>query len=172
MGLKFLTARQAVPAERRNGPQPVIDSNSLREAALRASWYRDHRVAGRREAWRWVMFWGWTYGRKAGILVVPMVIASYLAFQFWPGTFTPQAAPGQISPVHGMPASVVATPAVEPTNMQPAETPMGIRLEPAVDLRTGTPGRSTNPVDPSTQSPFQPLRLTPEIQTSPKELSP
>ena len=172
MGLKFLTVRQAVPAERRNGPQPVIDSNSLREAALRASWYRDHRVSGRRAAWRWVVFWCWTYGHKAAILMVPMVIASYLALQFWPGIFTLDAAQGQVSPVPGLSAAMVATPAVERANIQPSETTAGIRLVPAVDLNTGTPGLTTNPVDPSTQSPFQPLRLTPEIHTSPKESSP
>ena len=104
--------------------------------------------------------------------MVPMVIASYLALQFWPGIFTPDAAQGLVSPVPGLSAAMVATPAVERANIQPSETTAGIRLVPAVDLNTGTPGLTANPVDPSIQSPFQPLRLTPEIHTSPKESSP
>lgn len=167
MGLKLFSTRQAIRAEHQIGPQPVIDSNSLREAALRASWHRDHHVAKRREAWRWALFWGWTYGRKIGVLVVPMVIASYLALQLWPDIFKTQA-----TPATGLSASAEIAPSVEPTNTQHPEAPMGIRLVPATDLRIGTPGRSTHPVDSSTQSPFQPLRLTPEIQTSPKESSP
>lgn len=167
MGLIFFSARQATPAEHLNAPQPVIDSNSLREAALRASWHRDHRVARRREAWRWVLFWGWKYGRTASAIVVPLVMAVWLALQPRPAIFKPQtvAIPSQATHLAG-------TPPVKPTIAQPPDSPTGIRLLPTTSLRTGigTPGPAAKLAAQSTWS--QPLRLTPEIQTSPKESSP
>jgi hypothetical protein len=38
---------------------PVIDTNTLRQAALQNSWQRDQRVARRRLALRWVLWWLW-----------------------------------------------------------------------------------------------------------------
>ncbi len=167
MGLRLFFNRRAIPAKRLNGPQPVIDSNSLRETALRASWHRDHRVARRREAWRWVMFWSWKYGRTPAAIVVTLAMAAWLAFLLNPGMFRSltAAAPDQSTPLAKIPL-------VGPTIAQPLNAPAGVRLLPTTTLHTGidTPSPDGHMAAPSSWSP--PLRLTPEIQTSPKESSP
>ena len=167
MGLTFFSTRQAIPLESLNVPQPVIDSNSLREAALQASWHRDHRVAKRRERLRWVLFWGWKYGRAVGAILVPVVMAAWLAFQLKPGVFKPQVATAL-----GQAPTQAEKPPVGPTIAQPSDAAIGIRLLPTTSLHTGTstPSPVANLAPLSTWS--QPLRLTPEIQSSPKEFSP
>lgn len=174
MGLKIFSTRQSTAAERPNSPQPVIDSDSLRQAALRASWHRDHRVSRRREAWRWVMFWVWKYGRKAGVLAVPIVVTACLALQFWPGMVKPWSTAVQTIALPDMPGSVLRTPTATSPQTPLSDAPIGIRLVPAAALHTGTetPGSPPTPVDQATQSLLKPLRLTPEIQTHPKESSP
>ena len=60
----------------------VIDSDTLREAALRASWQRDHHVARRRQAWRWTWFWIWKYGSLAAVVIGPIALVVALILQF------------------------------------------------------------------------------------------
>lgn len=173
MGLKIFSLRPAAPAKRLTGPQPVIDGNSLRQAALQASWHRDHRVARRREAWRWAIFWGWKYGRKVGLLGIPTGIAAWLALQLWPSA-TFQTARDEATALIKTPSAPVSpTPKTGPVASQPSQAQESIRLVPTTSLNThtGTPPRS-NPAESSAQRPLQPLRLTPEIQSSPKESSP
>lgn len=145
----------------------MIDSDSLRQAALQASWHRDHRVARRREAWRWVMFWGWKYGRTIGMIVLTVTLAVWLTLRLEPSIFrvmsniTPHQStyPAQIPPV---------LPTIEP----PSDAAVGIRLLPDLSLRAGTayPAPDVNAVAPSTESSH--LRLSPAIQAPPKESSP
>lgn len=154
-----------------NAPQPVIDSNTLREAALRASWHRDHRVARRREAWRWMMFWLWKYGRRVGMAVIPMSAVAWLALQVWPLAAISKTAPtvrvtapaASPSPQHDSSAGDMRT--------LPEEPLRGIRLLPAAALQSGIgrPELAVQSVNTPPDSPKQPLRLTPEIQTAPKE---
>lgn len=61
---------------------PVIGSDALREAALRASWHRDHRVARRRQSWRWVLFWVWKIGYGAVVVTGPIMLIAAVALQF------------------------------------------------------------------------------------------
>ncbi len=172
MGLNFFVNGRAKHAESLGLPQPVIDSNSLREAALRASWHRDHRVARRREAWRWAMFWAWKYGPKAFAVILLISLACYVVVGLWTGTFKrqPSASSSPSAPV----APAAQIPPVRPANELPTNLKTGIRLVPAIALRPD-PGIQTltkRSFDESNPPPSQPLRLTPEIQTSPKESAP
>lgn len=65
-------------------PGSVISSQALREAALRASWYRDRRVARRREAWRWLVFLSWTCGRKSAVVLASLVALWWVGAQIQP----------------------------------------------------------------------------------------
>jgi hypothetical protein len=61
---------------------PVIDTNTLRQAALQKSWQRDQRVARRRLAVRWVLWWLWKY--RYYLLAVCALFAAlgYLLYRF------------------------------------------------------------------------------------------
>ena len=169
MDLNLFVARPGKLVETPSAPQSVIDSNSLREAALSASWRRDHRVAKRRQAWRWAIFWAWKYGPKAIATVLSIAAAFYVAVRFWPGMFEPSP-PASSSPT----ASTAVFKAAEPTNEQTPEIKTGMRLVPTIALHPnpGTQAPTKLQTNESISSPSQPLRLTPEIQTSPKESSP
>jgi hypothetical protein len=54
------------------------DAEALRQAALRASWSRDRRVARRRVALRWLAWAFWRYGLP--ILLVVVVGATVVAW--------------------------------------------------------------------------------------------
>lgn len=83
MVLKALLFRLASSNRRYTArePVPVIDSNTLRQAALQASWQRDRRVAGRRQAWRWALYWSWRYGKKVFVFAAPPLALYLLAIQ-------------------------------------------------------------------------------------------
>ena len=83
MGLKYFSSG-ALPQRVESSPRgaPVISSDALREAALRASWHRDHRVARRRQAWRWSLFWAWKYGCLTGVVAGPIALVLALGLQF------------------------------------------------------------------------------------------
>lgn len=51
-----------MPPERDDPNAAVPDSETLRQAALQASWRRDHQVGRRRRWWRWVAWGFWRYG--------------------------------------------------------------------------------------------------------------
>lgn len=57
---------------------PVVDTNTLREAALRASWQRDQRVSRRRLAVRWLLWSMWKYR-----FYIAALLACVLAFLYW-----------------------------------------------------------------------------------------
>lgn len=176
MGLRFLSSRRMASARSLTHPQTVIDSNSLREAALRASWHRDHRVARRRQAWRWALFWGWKYGCKSGFLIVPVAVAGYLVFQPWAHDWLPQANTASVLGPSPTPNTVSATPDAGLIPTPHSDAAQGIRLVPAPALQASAVNSASTGEDPpdnaSSPPSFQPLRLTPEIQTSPKESSP
>ncbi|WP_291090159.1 hypothetical protein [Hydrogenophaga sp.] len=55
------------------------DSESLRQAALRASWERDHRVGRRRRWWRWTVWAFWRYGLPLLLLAGTVTAAVFIA---------------------------------------------------------------------------------------------
>ena len=86
----------------------VIASDTLREAALRASWQRDHHVGRRRQAWRWTLFWIWKFGCFAGVAIGPiaLVVALILQFELIPRYDTWVATPTVTS--HPVPPQTIA----------------------------------------------------------------
>lgn len=69
----------------------VPSSETLRRAALRASWVRDQRLARRRLAWRWLLWAGWRIG-------LPLLLAlALVAWLLWP--MAPSATPVWLRPI-------------------------------------------------------------------------
>ncbi len=63
---------------------PVIDTNTLRQAALQKSWQRDQRVARRRLAVRWVLWWLWKYRYYLLAMCALLGTLAYLFYRFHP----------------------------------------------------------------------------------------
>jgi hypothetical protein len=78
---------------------PVVDTNTLREAALRASWQRDQRVSRRRLAVRWLWWSLWKYR-----FYLAALLAAVLAFIFWPFQPSDMASVAPSSAVTAQPA--------------------------------------------------------------------
>jgi hypothetical protein len=126
---------------------PVVDTNTLREAALRASWRRDHNVARRRLALRWVLWWIWKY--KLALLAAFMLSlgAVYVAYR-----------EGLLSPWITQLGS---------TN-QAVDSGVVLRLDTQLQPRSAVlPSATPAPLDPPA-----PIQLKPEIQLKIKESSP
>lgn len=60
-------------------PKFIPDSESLRLAALQASWRRDHRVAQRRIAWRWTTWYVQRYAPHAFAALLLLAGVAYLS---------------------------------------------------------------------------------------------
>lgn len=97
---------------------PQAHAEALRQAALRASWRRDRRVARRRVALRWLAWALWRYGLA---LLLVLVVAASVAIWMHRTSQTSLHAPRFTL----MPASPGASAAPLP----PSETPP-IRQEP------------------------------------------
>ena len=148
MTFKAPGSRPSVAAPGHDTARPMISSEALCQAALRASWHRDHQVAQRRQAWRWMLFWSWKYGRAAagagvvsGLIWVAVVQGIHSAPVMRPATQTMprtaakmalQPAPNAAKTAPGEPASK-QTPLILDTSL----------LRPVVpdteDLDTNTP---------------------------------
>jgi hypothetical protein len=83
---------------------PVVDTNTLRQAALQNSWQRDQRVARRRLALRWVLWWLWKYRYYLLALCAALALLVYLIGPAWlPAHLvdaTPNAAPMHQTDLH------------------------------------------------------------------------
>ena len=88
---------------------PVVDTNTLREAALRASWQRDQRVSRRRLAVRWVLWSVWKYR-----FYIAALLACVLAFLYWFLQEGDQAPAMPSSAVTAKPAPTVPVPLAPP----------------------------------------------------------
>lgn len=151
----FKTAAPS-PALKAVGPasmgMPVIDTNTLRQAALQNSWQRDQRVARRRLAVRWVLWWLWQY--RYGVLALCAVLAAYLVYRFH---LTEQPAAPEPTP-----ASLAA-----PSSPAPVAAPSDVRLRIQPQLLGPTPGSAKQGAVPAdTPTPFQ---LRPATQLNIKE---
>ncbi len=181
MVLKALLFRSASSNRRYTArePFPVIDSNTLRQAALQASWQRDRRVAGRRQAWRWALYWSWRYGKKVFVFGAPPLALYLLAIQV-----------GLLHRTEPQVASLastserVAQPSATNTASSKAKSLAGLPATDALKLQMATvlgttkigsaapkpfPNASVN--SPASTVP-SPLRLRPEIQLLLKESPP
>lgn len=122
---------------------PVVDTNTLREAALRASWQRDQRVSRRRVAVRWLLWSVWKY-RFYGIAL----IAAALAFVFWPSQQggSPVAGTAPASAVTAQPTPVPSTP------LTPSAPDLQLRIDSHL-LEPHQPAPSTGAVPEDIASP-------------------
>jgi hypothetical protein len=135
---------------------PVVDSNTLRQAALQRSWQRDQRVARRRLALRWLLWWLW---KCRYVLLIVCAVVAYLVYRFEttdkpmassdlaqrpapavsPSVTTsvppapPPAAPGDIR-LRMQPQLLEPTPSVSRSAPAPSEVPTPFQLKPATQL--------------------------------------
>lgn len=111
-----------LPARRRlrlpSVSHPVIDTNTLREAALRASWQRDQRVARRRLALRWALWWLWKYRLRLLAVCAALAAVIYLLYRlgYLSPAGPPPATPAPLAPGPGVALRL-------DTQLQPLRTP-------------------------------------------------
>ncbi|MCU0955852.1 MAG: hypothetical protein MUF55_00600 [Hydrogenophaga sp.] len=72
-------------------PRPVPDPEQVRRAALAASWQRDRRIAKRRLAWRWLLWFVGRYFLHMLGVVALLLLAGWL-LRHPPGTRDPEQA--------------------------------------------------------------------------------
>ncbi len=125
---------------------PVVDTNTLREAALRASWRRDQSVARRRLAIRWTLWWLWKYKHFVFAACLLLVGLIYLLHR----------------------NGLLPTWSSAPTAQIDAGASVPLRLERQLQERSKPPA-SQRMAPPDAPSPIQ---LKPEIQLKTKESSP
>jgi hypothetical protein len=130
---------------------PVIDTNTLRQAALQTSWQRDQRVARRRLAVRWVLWWLWK------CRYVWLALCALLAYQL----YRLHQAELPAAPVEAPQEATVQA-------ASPRLTDLHLRIQP--QLLEPSPGRANaDPLPTDTQPLFQ---LKPETQLKIKETNP
>ncbi len=106
---------------------PVIDTNTLRQAALQKSWQRDQRVARRRVALRWVLWWLW---KCRYYLLIACAVVAYLLYR------------SQHDLRVGIQPQVQApAPSASNTAAPAAALPIPLQLKPETQLKT----KETNP---------------------------
>lgn len=152
---------------RRTGHSPgpaglVPDADALRQAALRASWARDHTVRRRRIAWRWVLWFMLRFVVPAAMAVGATAALLHL-FGWW-----------NLSAVHGSGTSRVVTP--EPSSPSPVSretkpaTSQSFDTMPLkIDSRLGTGAASADlPGQTASLPPLEPaqLRTAPHLLTN------
>lgn len=166
MTFKAPGSQPSVAALGHDTTRPVISSEALCQAALRASWHRDRQVAQRRQAWRWMLFWSWKYGRAAaGALVISGLIwlavlqGTHSAPVTHPATQTMsrtaaktalQPEPDAAKTAHGKPAPLI----LDTSLLLPASP--------------DTAGLATNTPTSASPAGGQPLQLTTELWLSSK----
>jgi hypothetical protein len=117
---------------------PVLDTNSLRESALRASWQRDQRVARRRLAIRWTLWWLWKY--RFFILAACALLAALIYLLYRTGVIGPWTADAPTPAERGIPLRLdrqlkelsQITPNQRPP---PPDAPAPLQLKPASQLK-------------------------------------
>lgn len=119
-------------------PPKIPGSDTLRQAALQASWQRDKRVAQRRIAWRWVL---WYLRKYSLVVVVGLVLLTGVAYLG--GAFSGWAEDSIQAAAHptAVAAPVLHRPSLVPTTTQPSlsepVTDFSEHLDPLI-LRTST----------------------------------
>lgn len=117
---------------------PVLDTNTLRQAALRASWVRDQRVARRRLAMRWALWWIWKYRARlsaAFAAVIALVVLLYLLGVI--GPWTRSAMPAQDTGLTLRLDTQLQERSAQPAAPRPPplDAPSPIQLKPATQLK-------------------------------------
>jgi hypothetical protein len=128
----------------------VIDTNTLRQTALQNSWQRDQRVARRRLAMRWVLWWLWKYRYYLLAVCALFAVLAYLLYRHHP-------AEQPAGPVDATLGGTAAPPSQVRLRIQPQ------LLEPT--RSAPNPNAATEEI----QTPFQ---LKPATQLNIKETNP
>jgi hypothetical protein len=136
---------------------PVIDTNTLRQAALETSWLRDQRVARRRLAIRWTLWWLW---KCRYYLLAVCAILILLFYQFTYLQSPSAAAPAVIT----VPATVTPSPSAVVAPHSGVQLRMQEQL-----LLSGGDASHPDTLPAEVRAPFQ---LRPETQLKNKETSP
>ena len=165
MTSKAFFRESSTAANQLETPRLVISSQALRDAALRASWHRDNRVARRRKAWRWILFWSWKYGGKPALTLAGLAALWWATVQIPSNSALPAWVSGmrwtQQLPAWNIPqGSSDAVPAIKHTPSSRLDT----ALLPANAQNPGTKPAST-PASASNPK-LQPLQLKSEQQLS------
>ena len=113
-------------------PKSIPDPESVRLAALQASWNRDRRVAQRRIAWRWIT---WYTQRYAPHALAGMVVLAGVAYcsgirPQWSLAGNDLQSASQEEPLRYMPPSVPTAPVAVPAPVDVFDT---VATDPGTD---------------------------------------
>ena len=167
----MLWQRSETPPSPHKAPPAIPGSDTVRQAALQASWRRDRRVAQRRIAWRWVAWYFQRFSPHVLGLVAVLAGAAYLhgSLPAWPGgsdppgTTEPAVAHAPYSPP-SVPTAPVTLPQAQPASTVAIELPLTLRTS----LALGTHAAAPSPV-PGTETSPDTLSLKPENWLHSKE---
>jgi hypothetical protein len=155
----------------RDLPPTIPGSDSVRQAALQASWRRDRRVAQRRIAWRWTVWYLQRFSPHVLTGMALLVGAAYFSGSLlsWPGhADRAEMADSTLARAPYSPPSVptapVITPLAEPPTVPDSDVPLTLRASLALGATAIAP-----PPAPETRISPDTLTLKPENWLHSKE---
>lgn len=152
-------------------PPPIPGSDLVRQAALQASWRRDRRVAQRRIAWRWTVWYLQRFSPHALAGVALLAGAAYFSGSLpsWPGhADRPEKADSALARVPYSPPSVPTAPVNAPLAEQHTGQDSDVPLTLRASLALGTTAIAPTPAPETGISPDT-LTLKPENWLHSKE---
>ena len=142
-------------------PPSIPGSDLVRQAALQASWQRDRRVAQRRIAWRWTVWYVQRFSPHVLVGVTALAGVAYLtgSLPSWsdrgagPERPAPSVAPAPYSPPSVPTTALVNAPSVEQAAAPATDLPLTLRASLALGAALATPA-------PAPAAPNSPDTLT------------
>ena len=140
---------------------PIIPGpDSVRQAALQASWRRDRLVARRRIAWRWVVWYFQRFSPHVLAGVALLVGATYLSGSLpsWPDGGHPTAGPAAAvaltpTPQPAAPEVQAPEPPMQQVEGAATDQPMLLRASSALEVHAAAPSPAADPkISPDTLS--------------------
>jgi hypothetical protein len=155
----------------RDLPPTIPGSDTVRQAALQASWRRDRRVAQRRIAWRWVVWYFQRYSPHVLVGFAVLVGAAYLRGSLPPLSGNGEQPTGPEANVTRVPYSPPSVPVAQPpappvlqSQEMSTDLPLLLRASSALEVHAAGP---SPPAD--TKISTDTLSLTPENWLHSKE---
>lgn len=148
----------AAAAERASA-KIVVDSENLRQTALKASWHRDRSV-GRRRVWaRWALWWLKRWLLRLAVVVVVLTLPVYGIWRsgygaaYWVAYWAAHSPkPTEVSPAKPTDSKPIDAP-------PPEERAPGIKLQIDKHLKVGLTALPTTPLKPD--NPLKTMEPTP-----------
>ena len=154
--MSIVWSQSAAHMPRSIGAAPVPDIDGLRRAALQASWRRDRRVARRRMAVRWAV---WYAVRGLPLVLIAAVVWFLVLPRLTQRALTPASKPAAQQAASSASVTVVPPMPAEAAPQSTPATPDPLPREAGLQLRLDGPFAS--PSSPSSSLPTSPTSQIP-----------